>query len=134
MMIGVAGTTMWPPFQVDDYGYGPRVPAILVSPYAKEGYIDSTQLDFTSIMKFIEENWGIKPLADRDAQANNFLSAFDFNQTPRKAVFLSFTREIDNAVKKDPSPIIYTVYGLALTLAILTIVFSLFSFYLSQAK
>ena len=68
------------PPQVDQYGYGLRVPALLISPYAKQGYIDSTTLDFTSILKFIEENWGLEPLAERDAKANNFLSAFDFKQ------------------------------------------------------
>jgi phospholipase C len=113
------------PPQVDDFGYGLRVPAILVSPFAKEGVVDSTQLDFTSILKFIQENWGVKPLAERDANAKNFLSAFDFNQAPRQANFLPLTRESAGAsAKKDPSAVIYTVYGLALLLAILTIVFA----------
>lgn len=123
------------PIPVDDFGYGPRVPTILISPYAKQGVVDNTQLDFTSFLKFIEENWGIKPVADRDANAKNFLSAFDFNQAPRQAVFLSFIRETDNAAKKDPSGVIYTVYGLALTLAILTILLAYFrSFRTKQNK
>jgi phospholipase C len=113
------------PPQVDDFGYGLRVPAILVSPFAKEGVVDNTQLDFTSVLKFIQENWGVKPLAERDANAKNFLSAFDFNQAPRQANFLPLTRESSGAsAKKDPSAVIYTVYGLALLLAILTIVFA----------
>ncbi|MDW8005550.1 MAG: alkaline phosphatase family protein, partial [Thermomicrobium sp.] len=72
-----------PPPQVDEYGYGFRVPAFLVSPYAKRGYIDSTTYDFTSILKFIEENWDLQPLAERDARATSITNAFDFDQPPR---------------------------------------------------
>src|SRR5205823_7467839 len=62
-----------PPPQVDAFGYGFRVPAILVSPYARRGRIDHTELDFTSILRFIEDNWNLAPLATRDAQANSFI-------------------------------------------------------------
>jgi phospholipase C len=109
------------PPQVDAYGYGPRVPVLLVSPYAKKGYIDHTQLDFTSMLKFIEQNWNIAPLAERDAQANNFLSAFDFTQTPRQANYLPLERINAAPVKKDPSNVIYLGYGLASSLACVTI-------------
>jgi phospholipase C len=106
------------PIQVDQYGYGPRVPAILVSPYAKNKYIDHTVLDFTSILKFIEQNWNIAPLATRDTNANNFLDAFNFNQAPRLPDFLPLTRVSPPVVKKDPSRVIYLGYGGALFLAI----------------
>ena len=52
-----------PPPVVDRYGYGFRVPALLVSPYAKRGTIDHATLDFTSILRFIEDNWRLAPLA-----------------------------------------------------------------------
>ncbi len=107
------------PPQVDQYGYGPRVPAILVSPYAKKGYIDSTVLDFTSILKFIEQNWGVASLSQRDANANNFLSAFDFSQAPRSPEFISSTKADSAPPKKDPSKVIYLAYGLALLVSIL---------------
>ncbi len=109
------------PPQVDQYGYGPRVPAILVSPYAKKGYIDSTVLDFTSILKFIEQNWSVASLAQRDANANNFLSAFDFSQAPRSPDFISNTRADLALPKKDPSKVIYLAYGLALFVSTLAI-------------
>jgi phospholipase C len=115
-----------PPPQVDEYGYGPRVPALLVSPYARQGYIDSTELDFTSILKFIEYNWNIEPLAERDAKANNFLSAFDFEQAPRQAEFLSLTRGAATPLKKAPTNVIYTAYGLALFLSVLAIGFAFY--------
>jgi phospholipase C len=106
------------PPQVDQYGYGLRVPAILVSPYAKNHYIDHTALDFTSILKFIEQNWNIAPLASRDSNANNFLDAFNFHQPPRLPDFLPLTRIAATPVKKDPSKIIYLGYGGALFLAV----------------
>lgn len=107
-----------PPIQVDEYGYGPRVPVILISPYAKSGYIDHTLLDFTSVLKFIEQNWNIAPLAQRDANANNFLSAFDFSQSPRLPIFLPLTRISAPTPQKDPSRVIYIGYGSALGLAL----------------
>lgn len=81
-----------PPPRVDEYGYGFRVPALLVSPYAKKGFIDSTQLDFTSMLKFIEVNWNVPPLSTRDAAANNLTQAFDFTAPPREPVFASRER------------------------------------------
>jgi phospholipase C len=99
------------PPQVDEYGYGFRVPGLLVSPYARKGYIDSTELDFTSVLKFIEENWRVEPLATRDAQANNFLSAFDFTQLPRQAELITLSRESESVVNNESSSVIYIAYG-----------------------
>jgi phospholipase C len=53
------------PPQVDAFGYGLRVPGLLVSPFAKTGFIDNTQLDFTSVLKFIESNWSVASLISR---------------------------------------------------------------------
>ncbi|HMB21795.1 MAG TPA: alkaline phosphatase family protein, partial [Anaerolineales bacterium] len=77
-----------PPPQIDDFGYGMRVPALMVGPYVRRGYVDSTQLEFTSILKFIEDNWNLKPLTKRDANANSLASAFDFSQSPREPVLI----------------------------------------------
>ncbi len=70
------------PPQVDKYGYGPRVPALVISPWAKPGYISHVHYDFTSPLKLIEEHFGLKALADRDREANNMLDCFDFHQKP----------------------------------------------------
>jgi phospholipase C len=103
-----------PPPQVDAYGFGPRAPALLVSAYAKRGHIDSTLLDFTSGLKFIQENWGLDALSVRDAAANNFLSAFDFTQPPRPAELVPFERD-EKAKKPEPNrTVIYVLYGAAL--------------------
>jgi acid phosphatase len=47
---------------VSFFGDGPRVPMIVVSPYARPGFVDHTYNDHVSILKFIEANWGLKPL------------------------------------------------------------------------
>jgi phospholipase C len=109
---------------VDEFGYGPRVPALLVSPYAKEGFIDNTELDFTSILKFIEYNWGLPALADRDAKANNILTAFDFKQPIRSAQFLPLSREVTPLSIKSPTIYIYFTYGFGSILALVSIGFA----------
>jgi phospholipase C len=106
-----------PPPQVDAEGYGFRVPALLVSPYARRGYIDSTQLDFTSLLKFIEENWDIEPLAERDAAAKSIVTAFDFSQPPRKPYFISFVRESNEQPVASTRTVVYWAYGAALVFA-----------------
>ncbi len=67
-----------PPPQVDQYGYGFRVPCLIISPFAKGGYIDHTQGDFTSLLKFIETLYSLPALTDRDASASSLIEAFDF--------------------------------------------------------
>ena len=49
--------------------YGFRVPAVLVSPYARADYVSSTVYDHTSALKLIEEKWNLPPLTRRDAAA-----------------------------------------------------------------
>jgi phospholipase C len=98
-------------------GYGFRVPALLVSPYARRGHVDSTTLDSTSILRFIELNWGLDPLARRDAAARTFMSAFDFGHGPRPARFLA----ADRATATGPEPrrsVIYVLYSSAVVLAL----------------
>ena len=59
-------------------GRGFRVPALLVSPFARQGAVDGTTLEHASVPRFIEHNWGLRPLSRRDARANDITSAFDF--------------------------------------------------------
>ncbi len=77
-----------PPPGVDQYGYGPRVPMIIISPYAKPGYISHTLYSFESVLKFIEERFALPPLTDRDANANDMLDSFNFFQTPQAPLVL----------------------------------------------
>ena len=57
---------------------------LLISPYARKGYVDHTTYNATSILKFIEWRYGLEPLAKRDAEANNLLGAFDFEKQRSK--------------------------------------------------
>jgi phospholipase C len=104
------------PPQVDQYGYGFRVPALLVSPYARRGHVDSTLSDFTSYPAFIEANWRLEPLAERDSKANDLMSAFDFQAPPRPPVLLDRTREAV-PIRTPRSTVIYASYGIALLVA-----------------
>lgn len=65
---------------IDRWGPGTRVPAIIISPFAKKGYVDHTQYETVSILAFIEKRWGIKPLTDRDKNASPLQNAFDFSE------------------------------------------------------
>jgi phospholipase C len=98
------------PPQVDKHGYGFRVPALLVSPYARRGFVDSTTLDFTSALKFIELNWDVPPLAERDRGAQSFLGAFDFSAPPRPPVILDAQRGGDVAHRPDTGAV-FAVYA-----------------------
>lgn len=71
------------PPKADRWGPGTRIPAIVISPYAKRGFIDHTPYDTTSILKLIETRYGLAPLGSRDAAANDLTHAFDFRQTIR---------------------------------------------------
>jgi phospholipase C len=71
-----------PPPIVDAFGYGPRVPTLVISPYAKAGFVSHFTYDFTSMLKFIEERWGLPSMTERDAHADPMLDCFDFDQTP----------------------------------------------------
>jgi phospholipase C len=64
------------------YVYGFRVPLIVVSPYAKTQYISHVNHDFGSILKYIEQNFGLGSLGNADVSADNLSDCFDYNQTP----------------------------------------------------
>jgi phospholipase C len=110
-----------PPPQVDEHGYGFRVPAFLISPYAKRGHVDQTELDFTSILRFIEENWLLEPLASRDAHANSLIGALDFSAPPRAPEFVSWQRPGDQERAEPRRGPIHVSYSAGLILAALII-------------
>jgi phospholipase C len=66
----------------NSYEYGFRVPLIVVSPYAKAAYISHTTHDFGSILKYVEENFGLSSLGYADADADDLSDCFDYNQAP----------------------------------------------------
>lgn len=68
-----------PPPVVDKYGPGTRVPAVIISPYARHGHVDHTFYDTTSILRLIETRFDLAPLGERDAKANDLTNAFAFD-------------------------------------------------------
>ena len=72
-----------PPY-VDYDGLGLRVPLLIISPYAKHGYISHVQYEHGSILRFIEDRFGLARLAASDTRANSpAADCFDFSQPPR---------------------------------------------------
>jgi phospholipase C len=91
------------PPRVDRNGYGPRVPALVISPYAKKGYIDHQTLSFDAYAKFIQDDFlggaRLDPKTDgrpdprpdvreNSSKLGDLISDFDFTQTPRKPLIL----------------------------------------------
>jgi phospholipase C len=70
------------PPKLDAYGLGPRVPALVISPYAKKGFVNHSQFDATSPLKLFETRFALEPLTERDRNANDMLDCFDFGQKP----------------------------------------------------
>jgi phospholipase C len=68
------------PHQYDRYGF--RVPAVIVSPYARPGYVCSEVLDHTSVLRLVEDKWNLPALTARDAAAGTPLGALDLAGPP----------------------------------------------------
>ncbi len=79
---------MVPP-HYDVMGLGPRTPALIISPWTVRGdspdggSIDSTVYEFSSVLRFIEDLHGLRPMTARDRRAAPLSGAFDFSQEPR---------------------------------------------------
>jgi phospholipase C len=76
------------PPQLDFVGLGIRVPCIIISPYAKTHYITHRQYEFGSVVRFVEEVFGLPALGPQtlgytDSRANSLLGSFDFSQKAR---------------------------------------------------
>jgi phospholipase C len=80
------------PPHVDLYGLGPRVPAIVISPWARPGYIDSRTYEFSSVLRLIETIFDLPALTARDRRSSDMLQAFDFQQEPLEPVALQQRR------------------------------------------
>jgi phospholipase C len=65
-------------------GLGFRVPMIVISPFARKNYITHTPYEFGTIIKFVEDNWGLPRLGTTDVRAASMIDdVFDFTQAPR---------------------------------------------------
>jgi phospholipase C len=78
-----------PPANPDGTLQGPRMPMVIVSPYAKAGWTDSTNATYASILAFTEHTFGLPALAANDAAAYDYANSFDYTQTPLPGVPLT---------------------------------------------
>ena len=94
------------PMIFDSYEYGFRVPLIVVSPYARVGYVSHVTHDFGSILKFIEEDFNLPSLGYADARADDLADCFDLNQTalPFQAVAAKYDAKHFIDDKRPPLP------------------------------
>ncbi|HEY3974654.1 MAG TPA: alkaline phosphatase family protein [Candidatus Sulfotelmatobacter sp.] len=76
-----------PPFR-DQYGMGIRVPFIIISPWAIQG-VYHTQVEFASVLRFMEETFALPNLGGADTIANDLQDAFNYSQTPLPQTVLS---------------------------------------------
>lgn len=67
---------------------GTRIPMVIVSPYARAGYTDSTHATFASILAYVEQTFGLAPLGINDAEAYPYTNAFDYSQTPLPGIHM----------------------------------------------
>ena len=63
-------------------GYGPRQPFLVISPWARQNYVDHNLTDQSSVLRFIEDNWDLGRLGNQstDAMAGSIMHMFDFNE------------------------------------------------------
>ncbi|HEY2554086.1 MAG TPA: alkaline phosphatase family protein, partial [Candidatus Cybelea sp.] len=74
------------PPSYNSYELGFRVPLIVISPYARVHHVSHVQHEFGSILKFVEEAFGLSSLDTTDVRADNLADCFDFSSAPRKFV------------------------------------------------
>ena len=94
------------PPKVDVMGLGMRVPLIVISPYAKHGYVSHVQHEFGSILHFTESVFNLPSLGTRDALSDDLRDCFDFTQKPRpfRAIAVRHTAAYFLSRKADSEP------------------------------
>ena len=78
-----------PPQQLDIYGLGFRVPLLVVSPYAKQGLVDHTRAEFSSVLKFIETDFALPALTDRDKNSPDMTQVSTSRKPPARSPALT---------------------------------------------
>jgi phospholipase C len=74
------------PPRIDHAELGFRVPMLVISPYAKRGYVDDAMTEFSAPLRFIADNWDLPYLTPRIRGSHNFEHVFDFDRKPRPPV------------------------------------------------
>jgi phospholipase C len=92
-----------PPPYVDYDGLGMRVPLLIVSAYAKQNYVSHLRYEHGSILKFIEQRFGLAPMSASDSRANSpEKDCFDFSRPPRKFTPIPAEYSEDYLLRRPP--------------------------------
>jgi phospholipase C len=91
------------PPQLDAMGLGFRVPMLVISPYAKHGYVSHRQYEFGSILKFVEEVFALPSLGTTDARADDLSDCFDFTKPPRSYAPIATALSVADFIAMPPS-------------------------------
>lgn len=91
------------PPSVDRMGPGFRVPVIVVSPYARHGYVSHRFHEVSGFLTFIEKNFGLPDLGARDAATDSFSDCFDYSQTPSAFLPIKTRVKAEEIVREKPS-------------------------------
>lgn len=105
---GKCGVVPSPPpasYQPDRCGYGPRLPMLVISPWARENHVDSTLTDQSSVLRFIEDNWQLGRIGgdSSDAEAGTLENAFDFNPADSRAPKVILDETTGEVISVTPS-------------------------------
>jgi phospholipase C len=92
-----------PPPQLDDMGLGFRVPVLVISPYAKHGYVSHVQHEAGSILKYTETVFSLPSLGTRDSVSDDFSDCFDYTQKPTPFVKVKTAHSVAFFLRQKPS-------------------------------
>ena len=92
-----------PPPQVDQMGLGFRVPVIVVSPYARNGYVSHVQHESGSMLHYIETVFGLPSLGTRDSVSDDFSDCFDYTQKPTAYHKVTTAHSVSFFMEQKPS-------------------------------
>lgn len=76
------------PPQINDIAYGPRVPTIVISPYARPHFVDHQTYDFASILRYIEDKFGLPQMSEYDGRARSIGNDLNLDQKPLPSMIL----------------------------------------------
>jgi phospholipase C len=91
------------PPKIDEMGPGFRVPLLVVSPWTKHGYVSHQFHEASGFIRFIEYNFDLGTLGQRDAGADYYTDCFDFTQTPKTYVPIATRITPDTLIHEEPS-------------------------------
>ena len=98
------------PAQIDQSGLGFRVPTLVISPWAKHGYIDHTQYEFSSMLSLAEHTFNLPSLGTRDIRSNDMNDSFDFNASPQSTLIEPANFVASPILTPTPTPIVVPTY------------------------